>query len=287
MKPGILIGAAGLLAFAGLGCSGSGGQGKADVKPQVVVVQESEVVVVQTTPPSPPTQPVPPKAPVAPAAPQAPEKPEAPKSATKELVTGVRVNPAEGFVEFDAVVPMDVHDPRKPRIYLELIACPPDTKEHETVVMTKVKPSHVHAALLLIGLEPGTPGIWNWEGETLKAIPPTGPRVKVTAYVNGSQEPVDPAVWVLNVNTNKTLRESAEGNGWVFAGSKIFKRQGQDYYLADGDGTLIGLTTFGGETVAWTGMYNPDSGIEEPHWIANPATVPDYNTPVVIRISKE
>jgi len=234
-----------------------------------------------TQPPSPATTPTP-----APVAPQA-TSPAAP-SGLKEVFPGVRVNAEAKTVEFDAIVPLNAQDPQKPRQYLEVIACTPDTKEHEAVLMTRAKPSHIHAALLLIGLEPGSPGIWNWEGEKLETTPPTGPRVKVTAVYqsSGKSIEVNPAQWVIDARTNKTLAEGEPHSAWLFAGSQMFKRQGQEAYRADSDGTLIGLHTFGGELLAWSKMYNPDSGVEEPRWIANAATVPPYNTPVVIRLER-
>lgn len=200
----------------------------------------------------------------------------------------MRVDAARKLVEVDATIPINAKDPQKPRTYLEVIACPPDTKEHEAVLLTKAKPSHVHAALLLIGLEPGSPGSWNWEGEKLQTVPPKGPRVAVTASyeAGGKAMEANPAQWVLDVTTNKSLAELEPGMTWIFAGSQMIQRQSQDTYRADADGTLIGLHTFGGETLAWPTMYNPDSGVEEPHWIANAATLPPYDTKVVLKLRR-
>ena len=82
-------------------------------------------------------------------------------------------------VEFDGTVPIDCHDPRTPRVYLEVAVCTPDTKEHEALVVTRVKPSDVHAALLAAGLEAGEPGTWTWENKKLVAHPPKGGPVEV------------------------------------------------------------------------------------------------------------
>ena len=38
---------------------------------------------------------------------------------------------------------------------LELLICQTDTKDYESVLAAKAKPSHVHMALLMIGLNPG------------------------------------------------------------------------------------------------------------------------------------
>ena len=42
---------------------------------------------------------------------------------------------------------------------LELVACTKDSKEHESIVAIAARPMHVHAALLLLGAEPGNPAI--------------------------------------------------------------------------------------------------------------------------------
>ena len=42
---------------------------------------------------------------------------------------------------------------------LELIACTEGTKEHESIVVLKARPLHVHTALLLFGARAGTPAM--------------------------------------------------------------------------------------------------------------------------------
>jgi hypothetical protein len=200
----------------------------------------------------------------------------------------VRLDAAAGLVEFDGRVAINAHSDQTPRVYLEALACTLDTKEHESIVVTRALPSHVHAALLLLGLEPGKPGEWNWEGESLKAIPPTGERVSLTLGYEKDGAPVEVPLTDLawSVQHQQSLSEMAGQEGFCFAGSMMVKRQGRDWYRADGEGTLIGLATFGGETLAWTRMYNPDSGVEEPHWIARREAVPPFDTPVVVRVRR-
>jgi hypothetical protein len=208
----------------------------------------------------------------------------------KEVFPHIRLDAAKHLIEIDGSVPIDAHNEKTPRVYLEVCACIPDTKEHETLVMTKAVPSNVHAALLLAGLQPGKPGTWDWSGEKLKAIPPTGDAVRVTVSYTKDGKTIDAPIsdWVIDAQSHKTLTQAA-GDGadrFVFAGSTIFKKKDREGYTADIDGTLIGLTTFGGETIAWTHMYNPDSGVETPHWIANADKVPVVGTSVVIRIER-
>lgn len=215
--------------------------------------------------------------------------PPSPQAGLKEVFPHVRADAHAKVVEFDGIVPINAHNEKTPRVFLEVFACAKDTKEHESVVLTEAKPSHVHAALLLIGLEPGKPGVWDWTGEKLIATPPAGPRVTVTLlYEDNGKEIERPAAdFAVSARDGRTLRESEPNQHWVFAGSQMVQRRAGEIYRADGEGCLVGLTTFGGETVAWTAMHNPDSGIEEPVWIANSRTVPAFGTKVRVRITAE
>ena len=206
--------------------------------------------------------------------------------ANVEIFPGVRIDRAARTVAFDGTVPIDCHNERIPVVYLEVVVCTPDTKEHEALVLTRVKPSHVHAALLALGLEPGRVGVWNWDGPRLTAEAPTGPRLNITlSYaLKGAVIEATPEEWILNIRNQRTLAAEAGSNGWVFSGSAVVTRGGQEWYHADREGCLIGLTCFGHETISWTEMFSPDSGIHEPQWIADSRTVPPYGTAVTVTI---
>lgn len=202
----------------------------------------------------------------------------------REVFPFVRVDAAARLVEVDAVVPIDAHNPRTPVVFLEQIACTPDTREHEVLAMTRALPRHVHAALLMIGLVPGKPGEWDWTGPELVARPPTGDGVLVTLACrrNGAEVEEPAAEWVISRRDGRRLSET--GDHFLFAGSRTVTRGGREWYEAEGSGTLIGLATFGGETVAWSRMYHHESAVEEPQWVADPARVPPAGTALVIRI---
>ena len=211
----------------------------------------------------------------------------APADSWHQLSPGLRVNVARGAVEFDGVVPIDAHQERTPLVFLEWLVCTPDTKEHESLVMTKVKPSLIHAALLSIGLEPGKPGSWDWSGKQIVAHAPTGPRVEVRVRRRDVTEGQDIAAWVVNFRSSRTLREERREQGFVFSGSNIIERGGRAWYQADGDGGVVGLTCFGSELLSWSDMFNPDSGVQEPVWIANAALVPPVGCEVSVLIARE
>lgn len=211
----------------------------------------------------------------------------APSSTLREVFPGVRVDIARKLVEFDGMVPIDVHNAKSPRVYLEVIACTYDSKEHESLVVTRAKPSQVHAAMLMIGLEPGAPGSWRVDEQSrVTSVPPRGSPVRVTLVFNPASpdaKEIDPAELVINART-KARASSLPGAGFVFGGSRIVEWQGRSFYDADGTGTLIGLATFGSETIAWREVFSPEAAIAEPVWIADNERVPPANTPVTVRL---
>jgi hypothetical protein len=246
----------------------------------------------------------PPQQPPTPQQPAQPNKPASPEPAMREIFPGIRADLAAKVIEFDGTVPIDLRpghqDPARlpPRpegaparrnntaiVYLEVAVCIPDTKEHEALVVAPIKPSDLHATLLAIGLEPGRPGSWRWEGEQIVPISPQGPPLLITfSYVNADGNTIEaPATdWVVNAETSTPFAQP--GDHWLFAGSELRTRNGREMYEADGAGTMIGMATFGTETIAFSRTFSHDSAVDEPEWIANPALVPAFGTKVTVRI---
>ncbi|MFO0857750.1 MAG: YdjY domain-containing protein [Phycisphaerales bacterium] len=182
--------------------------------------------------------------------------------------------------------------PAKP-VYLEVLVCSRDTKEHEALVVVNARPSHVHAALLMLGLEPGTVGTWREEAGAIVGTAATGPELDVKVrWKDGDREVVAPMLsWVVDQRTQKNLL-ATEGGAMVFAGSRFARvasraspQETFEAYMADIDGTLVGLTTFSSECIAWTKMHHHQSKVEEPRWIANPLLVPKFGTEVEVVIT--
>ncbi len=204
-----------------------------------------------------------------------------------EVFPHVRLDAQRRLVEFDGFVPIDCHHEETPVVYLEVVACARDSKEHEALVATDAKASHIHAALLMLGIEPGTPGRWTFDGGEVQSHAPTGPGVDVTiAYQRGQTWIESPAhEWVTTIEgASHPLTPPPDTRAWLFAGSRIVTWQGADYYDADGTGVIIGLTTFGSEVIAWHEVFSHDSSVQTPEWIADIAKVPPVMTPVVVRI---
>lgn len=197
----------------------------------------------------------------------------------------VSVDLEQRVIEIEGIVPVDCHDEETPDIFLEVVACTPGTKEHEALVMTRAKPSHVHAALLSIGLEPGRPGRWTYQEGTVTRDEPEGPAVKVEiVYTNDAGEVIEADVrdWIVDIETLERFEAS-----WVFAGSRVVRYRDRDFYDADGTGMLVGLTTFGSEVIACSEVISHEAEITEPQWIADRELVPAFKTPVTLRLSVE
>lgn len=212
-----------------------------------------------------------------------------------EVFPFVRVDREARAIEIDAEVPIDAHQfdaktGKRLDVFLEVVLCSRDTKEHEALAVTRARPSDVHAAVLLLGLEPGRPGAWSADPSTKRMTPtePLGPELEVMMIYDlpsGERVRVPAASLARRVPGGETLAEAANvSGGWVFAGSVERERQGAKVYAADDEGTIVGLTTFGTETVAWRGMYSPQESVQAPEWAAAEA-LPARGTKVVVRIS--
>lgn len=229
--------------------------------------------------------------------------PPAPTVALTDLFPHVRINRDARLVEFDTELsPLLTPDPRAPYFFLESVACIPDTREHESLVVSKARPSHIHAALLTVGLQPGSPGGWKLIDNRLLPIDATGDAVSISfCYTDpASNQPreVDPLNWIISINGDRPFRDAAlPGARWVFAGSRMIKAPRSrvdaqanpnapvpEVYDADGSGTLIGLTTFSSETIAWSTTISPDASTQEPEWIARMDALPAAGTPIRVRI---
>lgn len=116
--------------------------------------------------------------------------------------------------------------------------------EHESVLRTPAKPSHIHAGLLMLGLEPGSP-VKYVESKNAWAAP-YGPPLRV------SVEWKDEAGKVIRKPAEKLLKSTKElpkdapahpqSMGWIFAGSH--QRDGDQAYLADLTGYVVTLCNF-------------------------------------------
>ncbi len=231
-------------------------------------------------PPSPPPPAVAPE-PSAPAPQPAPQAKAAPP--IREVFPSIRLDLAKRAVEFDGEISRGMG--QGALTYLEVLACRPNTREHESVVMTQALPSHLHAALLLAGALPGKPGSWSWDKDTKVLIPhpPAGDALLITiAWDESGVRIVKPLTDLVQNYKNKSLLTSTP-HGFVFAGSALLQRRTDRPYAADVSGTLIGLCTFGDEPIAWSKIISHEESVEDPAWTLSSAA-PPAGTKVIVRI---
>ena len=164
--------------------------------------------------------------------------------------------------------------------WLELLACTKQGPTHESVLVVKARPSHLHLALLTLGLEPGTPLTWrvDTDGDGIEH-PVSGPRIAITvSYERDGRTIREPASrWVLDRATRKPLPD----NIWHFAGSRFREHEDRTVYLADLSGAVISLVNFGDEVLARrTELTNRN---DEQAWVVAADHVPAAGTRVTIR----
>ncbi len=121
---------------------------------------------------------------------------------------------------------------------LEMLACPPNTKEHESIIQAQAKSFIVHTALLMVGAESGKPVEWE---PKYKAA--SGSKIEITIHwldEEGKHKKLRAQEMIKNLKTGKAMTDN-----WVFAGSEFYTNPKTKvrHYLADG-GEMICVSNF-------------------------------------------
>ena len=112
---------------------------------------------------------------------------------------------------------------------LEMFACPPHTKEYESVVVVYSKAFAVHAGLLAIGAKPGKPVTF-----VPSYVAASGATIEVkVAWRNseGKQQQTRAQEWIRDSKTQQPMTHD-----WVFGGSRFWvdEETGERRYSAEG-----------------------------------------------------
>jgi len=192
----------------------------------------------------------------------------------QEAMPHVRVDRVGRFVDVDASVNLREAD------WLELLACTPDSRTHESILVTEAQPSHIHLGLVMLGLEPGSPMRWEKIEHQYRVDPAYGPKVAVSIVMDDGGQLVEvPAnQWLANQETGKPPKD----NIWLFTGSIFSKKNDPPTYVADLSGTVLSLVHFGDDVLARaTDQTNhSDNGA----WQCHTQAIPPVGTQVVIRL---
>ena len=174
--------------------------------------------------------------------------------------------------------------------WLEQVVCSRNTRDHEALFVVDVPPSAVHAALLLIGLEPGSPGRWAFEeiegtaNVVVRRIPPVGDQVDIRVrYQSGDGTLRDHPVadWIVG---DGGMREFPVVP-WVFGGSFLSGPAGAAAYAADRSGSLVGLVTFGDEVLGLESVLSDQLSVDAAEWEVRTSAVLAPGTEVVLVFS--
>lgn len=201
---------------------------------------------------------------------------------------GINLNTEEKCVDVRAEVAL--HEG-----LLELVACTPDSKEHESIVMIHAKAMHIHTALLLLWAKPGNPAMQkklDEEGTRWIPIEPKGDPVEVflvfpdeegTLREHPISEFVAPADQVDFDGTPLPPRKVKFPSAFVFAGSHLVEDgPGPRKYVADFSGNVISISTFGDELLCLPGIYGHQNGGLS--WQVNPEGLPPVGEKVILRL---
>lgn len=170
-------------------------------------------------------------------------------SETRELILPGKVNMDSGLIE--------------------LFACAPFGKIHESVLVLDIVPYHLQVCLLLLGLEYGANLKYQGDPAT-----PLGDSVEVWARWRNGRETV--LVRAEDMIYDLTSKKTMPYTHWIFSGS----RMANGVFMADMEGSLI--TTYHDP---FTIIDNPlPSGSNDELYVVNHALTPPKKTPVEVII---
>lgn len=149
------------------------------------------------------------------------------------------------------------------------------TSEHESALRTAAKPSNIHLALLMLGLEPGE-GI-RYSEETQKWLPPHGPPLNISCeFEKDGKKVVVPAYRMLrDIRTQKPMRPMT----WIFIGSHVMD---DGHYAADVTGYVLTVVNFQYALIDIPDLAS--SSNETLEWQINTDVAPPGHTPVTLII---
>lgn len=171
--------------------------------------------------------------------------------------------------------------------WLEQAVCLAGTREHESLLVVEAPPRLVHAAMLLIGLEPGRPGAWLLadDGVTVRREAPTGDAIELLVRyeaADGSTRIEPLSRWVELPGGG-----SLPAHPWRFAGSRLEPtKDGAEIYAADFAGSVVGLVTFGDEVIAFEEVRSDRIEIEAAGFLVRRGAPPPPGTPVTLLVRR-
>lgn len=180
----------------------------------------------------------------------------------------VSIDRATNRVTVDA----EIIDVRMPLEFLCVVA---GTSEHEAVLRTRARPSDVHAALLVLGLAPGSPASFSPAAD--RWMPPTGPALRLSVEFDRDGGAVSlPAYRLMRDAESKRPMPPTT---WVFSGGRVLTDgEYAGTYGADLTGYVVSVVNFEYAPIDIAEVASSDN--ETLEWELDPATAPPPGTPV-------
>jgi hypothetical protein len=158
---------------------------------------------------------------------------------------------------------------------LEFFCVLSGTNEHESVLRTEAKPSNIHLALLMLGLEPGEPVKYSEAAK--KWMPPHGPPLGLSVEFQKDGKLIRmPATRLMrSIKTKEPMPQ----HPFIFAGSQI----GPDgAYAADITGYVVSIVNFDLSLIDVPQLAS--NANETLEWQVNRDVAPEPGTPVTMII---
>ncbi len=157
---------------------------------------------------------------------------------------------------------------------LELLACSPHTREHESILRVPARPLRVFEAMGLVGLEPGAPASYDDSRQRWQAAYGSLLDIRIK-WKEGAAERESPAHrWLFDVKKQAPV----DSIRWVFAGSL----ESDGRFGADIDGTVISVVDFPAALIALDASHVSDN---EALWLrANSEAIPPPGVKCVLVI---
>jgi len=198
----------------------------------------------------------------------APPADSKPRADTKPFADGIRLDWTRRLVEVDGEVVLREGP-------LELLACSPNTREHESILRIFARPMRIYQAMGLLGMEPGAPVHYDEAAKKLR--PPQGERLDLRVrYRDGTADKT--------VAVERWLRKNEDGDSpesldWVFAGATT---RPDGIFTADLEGTVVCVVDFETAVIALSSLHTADN---EALWLSvNTEAIPPAGTPVTLLI---
>ncbi len=189
-------------------------------------------------------------------------------SSRRRFAPGVWIDWRQATVELDATIVLREGP-------LELVACSPRTREHESIFVVTARPMHIFQALGLVGLDAGSPLGYDEEHE--RWIEPTGEELEIRVrYRHADAERIATVRdWLLDVKSGKPPVDLK----WVLTGSRTLEG---GRFAADLDGTVICVVDFDSALIAPSSLHTADN---ELLWLrANADEIPPVKTACTLLI---